>query len=184
MELIVFSEIIDLDTIEVTELFDVLYEYFYEDFVDNKTYLNQNIYINPKSHKKDDGKELVFWHLTTRETKIRRKVGNRWIVEKERLPDYRRSERLLWIKNIIENHSMDDIKMFYHKETNPKEDIRLYLWLDDYDFVVILQKLGRNSSYLVTSFYIDRDGKRKEYLKRYNHYIRKNDEKLRNCEWF
>ena len=179
-----FSEIIDLDTIETTELFDVLYEYFCEDFVDNKTYLNKSIYINPKSHQKDNDKELVFWHLTTRETKVQKKVGNRWIVEKDRLTDYRRSERLIWIKNIIENHFIDDIKMFYHKETNTKEDIRLYLWLEDYDFVVILQKLGRSSSYLVTSFYIDRDGKRKEYLKRYNHYIRKNDEKLRNCEWF
>ena len=46
MESVVFSEIIDLDEIEVTELFDVLYEYFCEDFVDAKTYLNKNIYIN------------------------------------------------------------------------------------------------------------------------------------------
>ena len=184
MESLVFSDMIDLDEIEVTEFFDVLYEYFCEDFIDVKTYLNKSIYINPKSHKKDDGKELVFWHLTTRETKVQKKVGNRWIVEKERLTDYRRAERLLWIKLIIENHFIDDIKMFYHKETNIKKDIRLYLWLEEYDFVVILQKLGKSSSYLVTSFYIDRDGKRKEYKKRYNNYITKSDVKLKNCEWF
>jgi hypothetical protein len=71
----VFSEIIDLEDIEVTELFDVLYEYFCEDFVDNKTYLNSNIYINPKSYKKEDGKELVFWHLTSRETTYTKKDG-------------------------------------------------------------------------------------------------------------
>jgi hypothetical protein len=109
----VFGEIIDLEDIEVSQLFDVLYGYFCEDFINNATYLNQNIYINPKSNQKDDGKELVFWHLTTRETKIQKKVGNRWIIEKERLPDYRRSERLAWIKKIIENHTIDEVKMFY-----------------------------------------------------------------------
>lgn len=184
MESVVFSEIIDLDTIEITELFDVLYDYFCADFVDNKTYLNSNIYINPKSNQKDDGKELVFWHLTTRETKIQKKVGNRWIVEKERLPDYRRSERLVWIKKIIENHAIDEVKMFYHQETNMTKDIRLYLWLEDYDFVVILQKLGKSSSYLVTSFYVDREGKRQEYQKRYKNYNSKKDVKLIGCEWF
>lgn len=179
-----FSTIIDLEAIEITELYDELYEYFCEDFVDKKTYLNKNIYINPKSDKKDDGKELVFWHLTTRETKYQKKVGNRWVIQKDRLTDYRRAERLSWIKSMIENHSIDDIKMFYHKETNVKEDIRLYLWLKESDFVVILQKIGKKSSYLVTSFYIDRDGKRKEYQKRYDNYMSKNDVKLKNCEWF
>jgi len=180
----VFGEIIDLEDIEVSHLFDVLYGYFCEDFINNSTYLNQNIYINPKSNQKDDGKELVFWHLTTRETKIQKKVGNRWILEKERLPDYRRSERLAWIKKIIENYTIDEVKMFYHKETNTTKDIRLYLWLEDYNFVVILQKLGKNSSYLVTSFYVDREGKRLEYQKRYNNYNSKKDDNLIGCEWF
>lgn len=182
MESVVFSEIIDLDTIEITELFDVLYDYFCEDFVDNKTYLNSNIYINPKSYKKDDGKELVFWHLTTRETKIQKKVGNRWIVEKERLPDYRRSERLVWIKKIIENHTHDSIKLFYYKEKTNL--VRLYLWAFDEDFIVILEKLGKSSSYLVTSFYVDKNYNRDTYYKRYDDYVNKKDKELENCEWF
>lgn len=182
MESVVFSEIIDLDDIEITELFDVLYDYFCEDFIDNKTYLNANIYINPKSNQKDDGKELVFWHLTTRETKIQKKVGNRWVVEKERLPDYRRSERLAWIKKIIENHSHKKIKLFYYKENT--NQIRLYLWAFDEDFIVILEKLGKSSSYLVTSFYVDKNYNRATYHKRYDDYINKKDKNLENCEWF
>ncbi|MFW2590666.1 hypothetical protein ACN5PC_01960 [Aliarcobacter butzleri] len=181
-----FSKIIDLDSIEITELFEVLYEYFCEDFIDNKTYLNSNIYINPRTYKKDKetGKEIDFWHLTTRENTYTKKEGKKFIKVKERLPDYRRSERLRWIKKIIENHTIDDIKLFYHQESNEHKDIRLYLWLEDYDFVVILQKLGKSSSFLVTSFYIDRDGKREEYLKRYDNYISKTDESLKDCEWF
>lgn len=179
-----FSTIIDIDEIETTQLFDVLYRYFHNDFVAQKTYLNGHIHIDPKSHQKDEEKELVFWHLTTKETKINKKIGKRWVTEIERVFDCRRAERLSWIKKIIENHSIADIKMFYHKETNVKEDIRLYLWLEDYDFVVILQKIGQNSSYLVTSFYVDRDGKRNEYKRRYKAYTKKSDENLKNCEWF
>lgn len=179
-----FSAIIDIDEIETTQLFDALYRYFHEDFVAQKTYLNSEIYIDPKSHQKDEEKELVFWHLTTKETKINKKIGKRWVTEIERVFDGRRAERLSWIKKIIENHSETDIKMFYHKETNEKQNIRLYLWLEDYDFVVILQKIGKNSSYLVTSFYIDRDGKRNEYKRRYEVYNKKSDENLKDCEWF
>lgn len=179
-----FSTLIDIENIEAVKLFDVLYRCFYDDFVAQKTYLNSQIYIDPKSHQKDEEKELVFWHLTTKETKIDKKIGKRWVTIMERVFDFRRAERLTWIKKIIENHSMADIKIFYHKETNEKQDIRLYLWLEDYDFVVILQKIGKNSSYLVTSFYIDRYGKRNEYKRRYEVYSKKSDENLKNCEWF
>lgn len=177
-----FSEIIDLEDIEVTELFDILYEYFCEDFVDNKTYLNSNIYINPKSYKKEDGKELVFWHLTSRETTYTKKDGNRYIKIKERLPDYPRSERLPWIKRIIENHTHKEIKIFYYKEKT--NNIRLYLWAYDEDFIVILEKIGKQSSYLVTSFYINKNYNRSIYNKRYENYISRKDESLKNCEWF
>lgn len=181
-----FSEIIDLEDIEISELFEVLYKYFCEDFLYTKTYLNKNIYINPRTYKKDKetNKEIDFWHLTTKDIIYAKKIGNKIVKIKERLPDYRRAERLRWIKNIIENHTIEDIKLFYHQETNEKRDIRLYLWLEDYDFVVILQKLGKSSSFLVTSFYIDRDGKRNEYTRRYNNYKSNSDENLKNCEWF
>jgi len=58
------------------------------------------------------------------------------------------------------------------------------LWLEEHDFVVILQKFGRSSSFLVTSFYIDFDGKRKDYEKRFEIYHNKKDERLNGCEWF
>jgi hypothetical protein len=179
-----FSRVIDIEEIESTEIFDVLYKYFDDDFISNKTYLNSSIYIDPQSHKKDEDKELSFWHLTSRDTKIHKKKGKRWFTEIHRVLDYRRAERLSWIKKIIENYTITDIKVFYHQESNEKRDIRLYLWLEKFDFVVILQKLGNSSSFLVTSFYVDRDGKRKEYTKRYNKYISKTDIKLKNCEWF
>lgn len=51
-------------------------------------------------------------------------------------------------------------------------------------FVVILQKLGKSSTYLVTSFYIDQKYKRETYEKRFENYINKKDPNLQGVEWF
>ncbi|MCK4441159.1 MAG: hypothetical protein KAU90_04085 [Sulfurovaceae bacterium] len=178
-------ENINIDSIDATELFEVLYyDYFCVDFVDNKTYLNKTIYINPQSNKKDDGKEKSFWHLTSKTQSYQKKEGKRYITYTERLRDYSRAKRLAWVKQIIENHDYEKIKLFYHKETTNKKPIRLYLWHYQEDFVVILQKLGKSSSFLVTSFYITHDKKRRDYQKRYEIYVKKLNPNLYGCEWF
>lgn len=178
------DEILDLNKIESENLFNYLYSIFHSAFVEHKTYLAEKIYIDPKSHDLEDNKEKVFWHLISREEKELywensitkfRSLG--------RYPDYRRAERIGWVKEILENHTHEKIKLFYHRESNKKRDIRLYLWAYEEDFVVILQKLGKSSSFLVTSFYIDHQGKRDDYQKRYEKY-RNGDETLKGCEWF
>jgi len=153
-----------------TQKIELLYEIFKNDFIDNPTYLNQTIFIDPKSHDKTDDKEKIFWHIITRKERGRRRF------------DSDRACRIKWIKPIILNYNHSKIKFFYYFEDNRK--IRLYLWAYDEDFVVILQKLGNSSSYLVTSFYIDNDNKRNKLQKKYEDYINKVDERLNSCEWF
>ena len=83
------------------------------------------------------------------------------------------------------NYDHENIKLFYHKESEaPKKPIRLYLWHEAKDFVVIMQKLGRSQVFLVTCFYLDREGKRKDFNTRYQNYLDKIDPTLRGCEWF
>lgn len=155
----------------VDEKVVLAYDVFKRDFIKTKLYLAQKIYINPQIHKKQNGKEKIFWHITTRENAR----------SKQREFDEQRASRIGWIKEIIDNYTHQEIKMFYHRE---KRDIRLYLWLYNYDFVVILQKLGKSSSFLVTSFYIDKGYNKKIYQTRYEEYINKIDPKLKDCEWF
>jgi len=114
------------------DIFDHLYVYFHRDFVKSTTFLNRTIKIDPRTHKQEDGKELTFWHLVTRQ-----QVGQ------DRHLDPRRAERIEWIKLIIEGHANPLLRCFYHRETNAKKDIRYYLWAYQHDFVVILQKLGK-----------------------------------------
>ncbi|MCH5522382.1 RlfB protein [Pseudomonas syringae] len=179
-----FEEILDLEPLHKNEFFDVLYKYFHRDFVANKAYLNQTISIDPQSYKKEGNKEASFWHLTTRTVTNTIKVDNHYVETSNREPDYKRSERIEWIKEIITNHDHEEIKLFYHMETNSKKNIRLYLWAHRFDFVVILQKLGKSKSFLVTSFYIDQEQKRGTYEARFKRYQDKNIAELEGCEWF
>jgi hypothetical protein len=175
---------LNLSNIEVSDLFDYLYDIFQRDFVTQRTMLNGTIYINPQSHNKDDGKERAFWHLITRKQKRQVKDGNRYVTQIDRLTDYSRAKRIEWVRQMITNHSHGKVYSFYRQETNPKKDIRLYLWAHEDDFVVILQKLGKSSSFLVTSFYIDHQGKRKDYGRYLNDYQSGKVQALINCAWF
>lgn len=175
---------LNLGVVEAGEIYDFLYGFFRRDFVQQRTMLNGTIYINPRSDRLEDGKERDFWHLTSREKKFQVKEGNRYVTKKERLIDYARSERIEWVRQIIANHGHDRIKLFYYQESNADRDIRLYLWAFRDDFVVILQKLGRSTSFLVTSFYIDHAGKRADYENRYLRYSRGGNSELNGCEWF
>lgn len=175
---------INLGQIAATQIIDSLYGIFHRDFVANRTHLAGTIYINPRSNYKEDGKELDFWHLTTREEKEKTWVNNKpvWTVT-GRYPDFDRASRLEWVKQILSNHQDARVKMFYHRESNPKRNVRLYLWAHNDDFVVILQKLGRSESFLVTSFYITHNSKRTDFQSRYENYIN-GDNGLQDCEWF
>ncbi|WP_407498978.1 hypothetical protein [Acinetobacter baumannii] len=154
------SSPLNLDSICATQYVDHFYYFFKRDFIDSNTHLEQ-IYINPRKDELEDGKQKV-------------KVV-------ERYPDLKRATRICWIKEIIENYTDDHIKYFYSKHHTGK--IRLYLWAYDHDFLVILQKLGRSESILVTSFYITHDGKRDELDEQYQEYKNGKSE-LVNCEWF
>jgi hypothetical protein len=179
------SDPLELSGFEIgSELFDHLYRFFYRDFIQSETYLNNSIYINPRRLMRKQGKEIDFWHLTHRDQSFSIKEGKQWVNKKERVYDPDRSARIEWIKQIIVNHNNDKIKFFYHQESNTKRDIRLYLWAHEDDFVVIMQKLGRTDSFLVTCFYIDHNKKRDDYEKRYVNYASGTDRNLNGCEWF
>jgi len=168
-----FSKIIDFKhCCNEEQRVEYLYDIFRKDFINDKTYLNDVIYIDPKIYDRENGKEKIFWHIITRKDKK----------NKVREFDPFRACRIKWIKPMILNYLDEKIKFFYYYEYNKK--IRLYLWAFEYDFAVILQKLGNKNSYLVTSFYIDNQRKRSVFQKKFKDYNEKTDPRLNNCEWF
>jgi hypothetical protein len=168
-----FSATLDLSAhTSLDEIFDALYEVFQRDFIEQRTYLNEIVYINPHHQGVRDGKEETFWHIVTRKdnkTKVRKF-------------DDARAQRIEWIKRIIDNHVHAEVKCFYYFERDRK--IRFYLWAHNHDFLVILQKLGATESYIVTSFFIDNERKRNKTQKKFEDYIGRKDNRLLGCEWF
>ena len=166
------------------DVFDHLYPFFERDFITVDTYINNQIYVDPKGQGIRDGKEEVFWHITTREKSKTVKQGKQMVKIKTRPFDPDRAARISWIKPMLVNHSDPCIKLFYRKETKGKKHVRLYFWAHQHDFVVIVQKLGNANSFLVTSFYITETYKRSSYQKWYIEYTQGDKPELLNCEWF
>ncbi len=105
-----------------------------------------------------DRYEEGFWHLIT---KTDRETG-------VRLPDPRRAERLPWCSPTIRNSSHSDIKSWVYLESGNKR--RVYLWLEKWDYVVILEVRTRRDAlhyFLVTAFHVDGDSTRRSLSRKY-----------------
>lgn len=100
-------------------------------------------------------KEEVFWHLITRTDKQ----------HGDRLLDSRRAERLPWCAPTINNAQDVSVKFWLYREGNGR--LRAYVWLEDWDYVIILEKRQLRVGYvffLITAYHIDGENQ-KRYLR-------------------
>lgn len=131
---------------------EVLYALFRKDFIDSKPDLSRlqvEIAYNPL-HK---GKCFSFWHVTSEGS-----------VENQRTPDFRRCERICWIRPMIENPDDPAIKIWDYREA-PKK-VRTYIWLKDFDYVVVLEKRSK-AYFLVTAFCVSGNSTRSKLQRKY-----------------
>ena len=108
--------------------------------------------VLPDGHDKEEG----FWHVVSRKD---RDSG-------ERLPDYRRAERLLWARPTIESPERSEIKVFDYDHGTKDIGVRRYIWLAEYDYVLIFQK-KKKTLFWVTAYYVDSERGRKDLSRRY-----------------
>jgi|APMed6443717190_1056831.scaffolds.fasta_scaffold14616_2 hypothetical protein len=156
--------------------YELLYEIFCRDIRDaNLKYTGHDVWI---FRDMEDGKEKIFWHLTSREKKAekipRRKrkffPADQETTEPERLPDMRRCERLPWVKPLIEHPAEPEVLAWDHEEGDGT--IKTYVWIRDYDFVVIMKKFPDGKRRLITSFYVDSGYKRDDFERKYANRIK------------
>ena len=129
-----------------------LYEKFINDFITTPLYFKNKqvqIRINPKQ----DNYEHAFIHLTCETMK-------NGIGINDRIPDFRRCERISWNRKIIENYpciyNCDTCKKILYYEEYYKNTIRITLLLYDARFKVILE-MRSNYYLLITGYYIKYD---------------------------
>ncbi len=158
------------------DTYAMLYRIFCRDIRDHDLrYIGNDVWIFPDT---EDGKERIFWHLTTRETK-RKKIPRRkrkfypegqTYTEAERLPDPRRCERLPWVKTLIENPSEPEVLAWDYEEGD--RTMKTYIWIKDNNFVVIMKKYPDGRRRLITSFYVDKPYKQRDFERKYANRIR------------
>ncbi len=138
------------------------------------SYCGHKVWFYPE--KDEDGKESIFWHLTSRQeetdgydSRQPRTTGRESPnTLPGRLPDLRRCERLSWIRPVLLRcpDSTQDVLDWDYMEGNGK--IRTYVWLHQHDFVIILKKLRDGSSRLITSYHLDNPHQRRKIERKYD----------------
>jgi len=106
-----------------------------------------------------NGKEAAFWHIIQRED-----PGTH-----EKVPDFRRCERISWIRSLIEHSTDSSISVW---ENTRKRETSILIWLEQLDYVVIMRKRPR-VIILVTGFRTDISSVREKMIKERDEYYQK-----------
>ena len=127
-----------------------IYDYFCVDFVDNKPSF-QGVRLSLKRHPVINGKEATFWHMISEGDK-----------EDERIPDFRRCERIRWAKPIIEKGS-EPVKIWREVRNG---ETRIHLWLEAASYLVVLSE---RKGYILpwTAYLVERDHEKAKLNKRW-----------------
>ena len=145
------------------EILARLYTVFCRDFKKGTVY-HRGMRILYDSRILPDGsdKEEGFWHVVS---KVEPGSG-------ERLIDYRRAERLPWARPTMESDERPEIRIFDYDHGTKDIGVRRYLWLANYDYVLIFQKKKR-ALFWIMAYYIDSEGRRRDLAKRYEKRLQK-----------
>lgn len=136
------------------DTFDMLYQVFEADIKNTGLTFNANpVWYFPEI---EDDKEVIFWHLTHREDRT----------AQERLPDTRRCERLNWIRPILENENEPEVLWWDYEEYD--RTIKTYIWLQEYDFLIILKKYPDGGRRLITSYFVEYQHAKNKLRKKYD----------------
>ena len=125
---------------KLTELYT-----FYINNIHNKLYFMNKIVIC-REKPEFDGKVECFWYIITEGLQHNKKNS-------ERIPDIERCKRIALIPIMLENYNDLRIKCWEKLEHTTKgKQNRIYIWLPEYKYIVILGK-NKNNFQLITAYY-------------------------------
>ena len=140
-----------------------LYSIFKSDFIDSYP-LYKNTRVNVKHYPIEYGKEEAFFHTTCKDY-----TGNG-----ARVPDFRRCERIRWVRAFIENYDCDlskcedcdGVKVWNEPY---KSKTRVHLLLEEERYMVVLEE-RKGYFLLIPAFYLDYGHALQKQLKHYKQY--------------
>lgn len=139
------------------QTFEELYALFRLNFIENRPqYRHFSIWFFQDI---DDGKEKIFWHLTHREDEM---AGIR-------LPDFRRSERMPWVRPMLEHPDDPEIMDWDYEEGDGS--VKTYVWLKDFDYLIILKKYPDDGRRIITAYWVEYGNAKRKLMKKYQRRI-------------
>jgi hypothetical protein len=147
---------------------DMLFAIFKADFIDTKPQFCGKP-VNIRFMPVVDGKAEAFYHVTCCD----------YHLGEDRYPDYRRCERIRWVRSFIENYNCDasrcsdceGVKIWQEKAPKSNNQ-RIHLLLEEERYMVIIE-LREAYNLLITAFYIDQDHSLRKQVRHYLDYINK-----------
>jgi hypothetical protein len=116
------------------------------------------------------GYEEGFWHLVTRNEFVWNPVKR--CKEKQRLPDIGRACYLPWGRPTVERETAPEVLVWdFEEELRQGKVVRTYLWLKDFDYLVILERQAKSRGdvfLLITTFLVDAPGKKSNLESKYS----------------
>jgi hypothetical protein len=136
---------------------EAVYTVFKNDFVKNRPVF-QNKRLALKAHPLIDGKEYTYNHFTH--------SGH---IETERVPDFRRMERIGFPKPMIDFSDDKSLKVWRNKRGSSE---RILILHTDERYLVVLED---RKNYILpwTAYLIEDDSRLRRLLTEYQHYIKK-----------
>lgn len=142
---------------------EALYLIYKQDFLDSQP-IYEGKRVQVRKYPIEFGKEESFFHITCQD----------YQENHDRVPDFRRCERIRWVRKFIENYNCDPtqcedcegIKVWI--ECHKGKD-RVHLLLEEERYIVVLEKREKYCL-LVTAFYIEHDHTLDKKLKKYEAY--------------
>lgn len=146
------------------EILGRLYSVFSRDFKQTATCHNGlRVFYNRTIKLDGSGKEEGFWHVVSKE------AGNNGV----RNFDHSRAKRLPWAKPLIETSGRTDVKIWQYNEGTMDKGVRTYIWLEDFDYVLILAR-KKEIFYWITAFYVE-SWKKSSLQRKYEKRVLSND---------
>jgi hypothetical protein len=143
----------------------VLQRVFRRDFVEQPLPSFRGTRMALKKHPFVDGMEATFWHMISE--------GGEGGTETDRLPDFRRCERIAWPRPIIEAVDTDRVKSW---PTVRRSEARVMLALGDFSYVVVVA-LRNGYALPWTAFPVVHEHQRRKYRKEYERFAATSHEK-------
>ncbi|OQB54107.1 MAG: hypothetical protein BWX97_00083 [Firmicutes bacterium ADurb.Bin146] len=141
------------------EFYNYIYKLYLDDFFNNTVYFD-NKPIKTFTDLNYDLKQESFEHITT-------KGSN------DRLYNESRSQRILWVKAILESKICRVCKDYAIWPEKDRNKIRYVIWCKTVDFVVIIEQ--RDNYYqLISAYCVIYPNKRDDLEKKYNNFLRAN----------